>query len=271
MKATWTASFAAHTTEWIVGIVTLATLIFVVTLRSATNKNVEITLNDAIIAAIAGGLALLISGKIAKLIIGAEGVTIETTKQAIITSTNTKITKQVLPIQVVSEAEKGALEELPNFVGRRVQALDFTLGRRYYQADVIKKYLETLTSYDFFRYVILNNPNGTLFGMIDASSLKANLNNPIALESFSDQVNSNTNLDRIVQLPGFVSARDAVSEGDDRRVVLDRMEKIGRDWLPVVDPGGRFKGIVDQSRLTASIILDVTNQLRAASDQGAPD
>jgi CBS-domain-containing membrane protein len=55
-----------------------------------------------------------------------------------------------------------------------------------------------------------------------------------------------------------------VTKKSDKRDVLDRMEKSGRDWLPVVNAQGQLDGIVDRSRLTASMILDVTNQLKAA-------
>jgi len=70
---------------------------------------------------------------------------------------------------------------------------------------------------------------------------------------------------KLAQLPGFVSSSNAVTKQLDKREVLDRMQKAGRDWLPVVTAQGQLDGVVDRSRLTASIILDVTNQLRAGS------
>jgi CBS-domain-containing membrane protein len=69
---------------------------------------------------------------------------------------------------------------------------------------------------------------------------------------------------KLAQLPSFVPSSDAVTKKSDKRDVLDRMEKSGRDWLPVVNAQGQLDGIVDRSRLTASMILDVTNQLKAA-------
>jgi hypothetical protein len=38
-----------------------------------------------------------------------------------------------------------------------------------------------------------------------------------------------------------------------------------RDWLPVIDASRRLDGVVDQSRLTASLVLDVANQLSAGA------
>ena len=62
----------------------------------------------------------------------------------------------------------------------------------------------------------------------------------------------------------FVSLDMAVKSDADIKRVLEQMEKPDLDWLPVVrseDGVSQFKGIVERPRLTASLILDVTNQL----------
>jgi hypothetical protein len=86
--------------ELITAIITLAVLGGVVALRSATGGRVEVTLNDAIIAAIAAALALLVSGKLSKVVVGSEGVTIETAREAILSSTAQPIAEQVKPLPV---------------------------------------------------------------------------------------------------------------------------------------------------------------------------
>jgi hypothetical protein len=260
--------------EWLTAVIAIAALVLAVTLRSASNGKIEITLNDAIIAAIAAGLALLVSGKIAKLGIGNEGLTIETAKEAILSSAKRPIAQQItqlpvlqLPVVPVEEVMKGGVAEIPNILRRKAQGLDFALGLGIYDPGVLKIYLETLTRYDFFRYVILMRRDGALFGMLNARTLQAALSDGGSGETYADfesQLNRATaaDLERIAQLPGFVPAGDAVGKQADKREVLARMQKSGRDWLPVVGENGRFDGIVDQSRLIASMILDVTDQLR---------
>jgi hypothetical protein len=81
--------------ELITAIITVAVLVGVVALRSATGGEVEITLNDAIIAAIAAALALLVSGKLSKVVVGGEGVTIERARDAILSSAAQPISQQV--------------------------------------------------------------------------------------------------------------------------------------------------------------------------------
>jgi hypothetical protein len=45
------------------------------------------------------------------------------------------------------------------------------------------------------------------------------------------------------------------------------MEKLDADWLPVVNADGAFSGVVDRSRVTASLILDVAAQLERSGDE----
>lgn len=106
--------------------------------------------------------------------------------------------------------------------------------------------------------------------MIDGRSLLATLEDQtsgITFQEFTSLLNRANDVDRqkLAQLPGFVSSSNAVTKQLDKREVLERMQNAGRDWLPVVTAQGQLDGVVDRSRLTASIILDVTNQLRAGS------
>jgi hypothetical protein len=258
--------------ELITATVAVAILVIVVALRSITAGKVQITLNDAIITAIGVALVLLVSGKLSKVVVGTEGVTIETAREAILSSASQPIAQQVTPLPVaqVEQAMKGGIGEIPNLIRRRVQGLDLVLGFGGYDSNALKAYLETLTRYDFFHYIILLTPDNKLFGVTEARNLLALLQDPVSGETFQDLATLLNRPDdagrrRLAQLPGFVPASDAVTKQSDKRDVLDRMEKTGRDWLPVVTPTGQLDGIVDRSRLTASMILDVTNRLRATA------
>lgn len=255
--------------DWITAVVTVAVLVAVVAVRSLTGGRIEIRLNDAIIAAIAAVLTLFVFGRISKFGVGSEGVTVETAKQAILSASAQPIDRQValLPVAPVEEALKGGVGLIPSMVHREVQGLDFLLGGGGYDPHAVQEYLETLTRYPFFRFVTLLDPNGSLFGMIDARKLLARLQDPASgqtFASFASEINRASADDRtkLAALPGFVPAGNAVTRGSDKRDVLEKMEKLGADWLPVLKPGGQLDGIVDRSRLTASLILDVTNQLK---------
>ena len=135
-----------------------------------------------------------------------------------------------------------------------------------YQAVDLQQYLETLSKYPFFRFVVFLKSNQTLFGMIDARKLAALLQDPqsgLDFARFAALINRGDDQARLAELPGFVPAGADVTRQSDKRKVLEKMEERGAEWLPVQTPEGRFEGIVDRSRLTASLILDVTNQLEA--------
>jgi len=87
-----------------------------------------------------------------------------------------------------------------------------------------------------------------------------------SFRQFADAVNHGTDADRdrLSQLPGFLPASAAVAPDSDKRDVLSKMESLKVDWLPVVGKDGHVVGVVDQSRLTASLILDVSNLLQQA-------
>jgi hypothetical protein len=105
-----------------------------------------------------------------------------------------------------------------------------------------------------------------LFGMIDARKLVSVLQEPGRRDGFDylAQLLNDSGGEALADLPGFVPATAAVHDDTDKRVALQKMEELGADWLPVVEPDGRFNGVVERSRLTASLILDVAQRLEAA-------
>jgi hypothetical protein len=108
---------------------------------------------------------------------------------------------------------KGGIAEIPEMVRQRVQGLDFMLNFGGYDQTILKTYLETLTRYDFFRYIILLKPNKSLFGMLDARSLLAVLQDPGSGKTFLDfalLLNRASDADKLklTQLP--VSSRPAM-------------------------------------------------------------
>jgi CBS domain protein len=247
-------------------LVAVLVLVAAVALRTVSQGKIEIKLNDAIIAAIAVALALLLSGRITKLAVGSGGLTVET---AILKASAKPIAQQVtaLPVVRVEEALKGGVDEIRSMVDRKVQGLDFLLGAGGYQPDVIQQYLSTLTNYTFFRFVILLDRDRNLVAVVDGNKLFRVLSDPASGQTFAGfaaLINraSGDDVAQLAKLPGYVPATAAVSPQADKRDVLEQMEKLATDWLPVVKDG-KFAGVVERSQLTASLILDVTNQLRA--------
>jgi len=257
--------------NWVTAFVAGLVFLLAVALRALSNGRIEIKLNDALVALAAAFLVLFLAGRIDKFAVTQQGITIETAKQAILTASAAPIRNQVaaLPLAPIEEAMKGGADIIPSLVARQIGSLDFQLGAGAYVPEVIEQYLRALTSQSFFRFVTLLGPDRRPFGFIDGRLLLPTLASNakgFSFRQFADAVNHGTDADRtrLSQLPGFLPASAAVAPDSDKRDVLSKMESLKVDWLPVVDKDGHVVGVVDQARLTASLILDVSNLLRQA-------
>jgi hypothetical protein len=223
---------------------------------------------------------LLFEGPVARLVDRTSSGTVkvpggaELTFAAIVASGKQEISGQVtqvtpLPVTRIQEATKGGVSEIHQRIEEKTQALDFTLGYGGYNEDAIRAYFNALIPYSFFKYVIFLNSDKTFFGMLEARALVALLQDPAAYGSFTAALNRGSEADRayLAHLPGFVPKLESVSNQAQKREVLESMEKTGREWLPVVAADGKFLGVVDRSRLTASMVLDVTNRLTSSPPQ----
>ena len=65
------------------------------------------------------------------------------------------------------------------------------------------------------------------------------------------------NRDALRVLPGFVAAEFAVNAATNKQQALTSMESQDVDVLPVVNETGQFKGVVERSKLTASLLVDI--------------
>jgi hypothetical protein len=260
---------------WI-ALATAVFLIVVVGLRTYSEGKIEVKLSDAMVAVIAAALMLFMSGRITKFNVTTAGVSVEgAAGRAILSAAAQPISGQVssvaatvLPVSAMDAALKGGVNEIPNMVRREVPALEFILGAGIYAPDAIRQYLETLAQYPFFRFVVILNKDKSLFGMIDGRKMLGILQDPrstLRFDTFTRTLNQGSAADQeaLTKLPGFLPASAAVTRANDKRDTLERMESLGIDWLPVVSDKREFQGVVERSRVTASLILDVTNQLRA--------
>jgi hypothetical protein len=260
-----TETVSAAIIAGVIGFIVLAGLVL---LRGLTAGRVEVKLADAAIAVIPVVLVLFATGQIQKLAIGAEGITIETARDAILGASATSITGQVspLPVAPVEVAAKGGMAEIPHLIAQGVQGLNFRLGAGYYAGPAIEEYLRQLTPYPAFRFVVITKSDGTLFGVMDARKLQqvvAQNTVGVSWSQLAEMLNRGDTaaFDRLAKLTGFIGRDQALTRTADKHDALERMETLAADWLPVVDDRGKFVGVVDRSRLTASLILDVTARL----------
>lgn len=187
---------------------------------------------------------------------------------------NTKIENQVAPsaaasvqdaVSAVEMAGKGGVNELQRMIARKVEAIQFKLGHGGYYGPAIKAYFDALSGSSYLRIVVVDHPDGRLFGIYEASDLIGFLRvgGEQGYAQFQRLLNAGNASAQaeLAKLPGFVGVDQAVTISTSKRDALARMEAVRADSLPVVNEQKHFVGTVDRSKLTASLILAVTDKL----------
>lgn len=248
--------------------VALSTVAFLVilallTLLRAKYSTFEVKPTDAVIAIIPVVLYLLVSGRIASFALGE--LKIETAfKNASTSAIAGQVTPLVgLPSEPVRIDSKAGVEEIPRLIEKKTEGLLFRLGYGGYYGPAIRDYLTLLLKYPFLRYIVIENPDRTFLAMADARALSGLLTSerpPYTADDFARWLNA-SDRSSLKRLPGFIAAEQAVTKTTDKSQALQRMESLNVDTLPVVDNDKRYAGIVNRSRLTASLILDMANEL----------
>jgi hypothetical protein len=286
------------TTEWIrenswalapAFIITLAIIIWI---KSKLANRIEIKPVDVGIALIPFVLWMATAGIFKK--VEVPGILSFETADAIVSAAAAPIDLQVtkMPISVLKADTKEGVFEIPRLIKSGTQVLSFRLGYKGYYGPAIWMYFNHLLRSPIFKYALITDEKGSLFGLFDAGKLTALLNpennedlmKAFPLDSFhglpdEEKVKAwsdfatmikDSNKTKLSAVSGFVPAAIAVEPDADKKQVLGKMEQRGLEWLPVArekDGHNIFLGIVERSRLTASLILDVANQLEDKKNQ----
>ncbi len=107
---------------------------------------------------------------------------------------------------------------------------------------------------------------GEVLGLDDEMDLREEVNKWLApWRVFVDAVESGDK-DFLKSIPDFVPGDAAVSAETSKKETLERMATLGADWLPVVNEDGRLVGAVERAEVTASIILDLTENFERLAE-----
>lgn len=235
-------------------------------LLRAKNARFEVKPSDIVVAVVPVVLFLLVTGKLQKLEVGEGGVKIET---AFVQASASTIDKQVTPLigipaEPVRLGPKGGVNEIPRLLESETEGLTFRLGHGGYWGPAIAEYFAALSRQPFLKYVIIEDRDGRFFGLANARPLaeffQQGYGVPVNADQFAAWLNE-SDTKALVQLPGFIGTADAVSKGTDKYQALLKMETLAVDRLPATNEAGRFAGMVERSRLTASLLIDVAKNL----------
>jgi hypothetical protein len=235
-------------------------------LLRAKSARFEVKPADIVVAVVPVVVFLLVTGKLQKFEIGEGGVKIET---AFVRASASTIAPQVTPLvgipaEPVRLGPKGGIIELPRLLESETEGLTFRLGHGGYWGPAIAEYFVALSRQPFLKYVIIEDRDGRFFGLANARPLaeffQQGYGSPFSADSLAEWLNS-SDTKALAQLPGFIGADDTVSKGTDKYQALLKMETLNVDRLPAINEAGRFAGMVERSRLTASLLIDVAKNL----------
>ncbi|MEW6515932.1 MAG: CBS domain-containing protein [candidate division FCPU426 bacterium] len=231
----------------------------------------EVKSTDLAAAMVIVALWLLLTGKITKFKMG--DLSFETIfAQAAGAEVAGQVTKvESLPVKSLRISTKGPIEKIPELMHNRSEAISFQLGAKGYEGGAIREYL-ALSQGPYLKHLIFNDLQGKFIALADARTLGKMFEYPsarsITADQFADWIKNNDQAS-LSQLPGYLEAKDAVRDTQDKKTVLEEMEKQNRDVLPVVDREGQFKGVVSRARLAASLILDIAERV-GSKPQSSP-
>ena len=232
-----------------------AVLVLLLVLRTRWSR-FEIKTGDMIAAALPVGLLLLVTGKLKMIEIG--DFKLEAAlKEAVRTPVAAQVSSvESLPVERITAGPKGGPDTLERLREQNPEAMTLTLGRSpsYYRGDAIAEYLRTLGG---LQYVFLLDSSDRLVGFIEAKRLREG---GIDLARFAEAVNTEDQA-FLVGMPGYSPTEAAIPSGATKKVALERLEAQRADMLPALGPNGEVAGIVNRARLTASILLDISEQV----------
>ena len=235
-------------------------LTIMVTLRTKIGEKFEVKNSDVLTALIPIAFWFILTGKIQRLEFGEfkiEAAFVEASKAAVAP----QITPVKLPVESVRMDPKGSVEEIPRLIRNKTEALVFQLGYGGYYGPAIEEYLRQLSGLPFFKYVVINQSDGKLVGLADARELNSVFSaGGVRYDDFARWINESDTAS-LANLPGFVSAKNAIEEDTDKQTALERMETLNSEALPVVNKEEKFVGTVDRSRLVSSLILEVARKV----------
>lgn len=176
---------------------------------------------------------------------------------------------RTMPVNEVTDtlerAHKAGVERIPSLIEKETEAIEFRLGHGGYFGPAIRTYFDSLAAYAYLKYAIVYEREGGLFCVYSTKELLQYFRGKgdAAYQAFATSLNRADEQARadLARLPGFIPGEYAVRGNTNKRSVLKDMEKWKVNVMPVVDEKNRFIGMVNRDRLTASLIIEVSEKL----------
>jgi CBS domain-containing protein len=240
--------------ETMVAVLIVGLILFLLGLRGVQYEN-----NWILIAILPVCLWLLFSGRITGF--KAFGVELKTAIQAAsrqtISTTRAYGALSSLEYDAQDAGEKGSVNRIAQHNEQKLAALSFVLERQnYYKPQVIKRYLDEMLENGYLKWIVFNDKEGKLEGLIRADALRNYATLPWAgpADDGYRVIQQSIETGAIDKMPGVVRSSFAVKASDTKGTAIQKFSKIDAEYLPVVDELGRFKGVVSRGKLLSEVM-----------------
>ncbi len=245
-----------------ISIVTFFVLVITcIIVRIKVSEKFKIETTDLVLALVPIVLWLFLSGKIVKMEYA--GLKFES---AFKEAKNAPVKKEVLPLPIdnFSTTLKAGIGQIDYIVSQQKEAVVFLIGYDNYAGEAIVEYLEKLRNTDVKYFVFLNDKDESFVGLIPFNDFYIQVfqgDEPVATAENVAKWLKNGNVRDLLKIPGMISSDYAVDENDSKEKALKKLLNSKSTILPVIDKSMKLQGIVTDGRLSASILLDISDQL----------
>jgi len=236
-------------------------LVLIVLIKRKTGNTLAVSNTDIILALLPIVIFLLLSDKIKSLQFG--DLKIET---AFKNAQNKNIEKQISEIQfkTLTSFNKGTLFELDEKLKSKPEALKFIVGYPNYDYYVVEEYLRRLSS-STVKYIVFESAGHEFIAMITLYDLNNQLLDDVSqtsnkIRAFTDFLTTN-NINALKSLRGILTYENSANETTLKKEALKKMQVANSSFIPVTDNNRKLLGIIEDSKLTSSLLLDISNSI----------
>jgi CBS domain-containing protein len=237
-------------------------LIFLSWIKIKTKGSFQVTSTDIVLALLPIVIFLLLSNRIKTLKFG--DLEIET---AFKEAHRKNIEPQVndLSVHTVPAVRQGGMDELREQLKRKPEALKLVVGGAGHENDALEAFLKVLAG-STVKHLVFENANNQFVGMVSLYDLNNQLLGDAGraadrLQSFTHFLNGHNPAGIKSLLSGMLTLEHAVYAGTTRKDALAKIQQANSNFIPVVDRQHKLTGILEDSRLMASLLLDVSSGL----------
>lgn len=133
--------------------------------------------------------------------------------------------------------------------------MNILLGRGDYKREETLDFIEKLSRYRSFKFVVFLNKDRNLIAYMPSWAARQRLSKPELSNNFLEIVNRDGGFSELLDYPHVIGLKKAISIKDNNEQALRQMSELGQDEIVVVDENDYICGVVERDRIISQLIL----------------